>query len=1169
MSFSRLLFSLALSAALCSVACAVLIDTVLIGNPGNVADTQVMDDWTTGYGSVGYLYRIGRTEVSNSQYVEFLNTVDPTGANTLGLYNTSMTSDARGGINFNAGAANGFKYDLKSGHENNPVVFVSWYDSARFINWLHNGQGSGSTETGAYTLLGGTPTPSNGLSITRNVDALWFLPSEDEWYKAAYHKNDGITGNYWNYPVATDALAYSAPPPGTSAPNPSRTANMYKLANPVNGYDDGYAVTGSPSYVESQNYLTDVGAYSISLSAYQTLDQGGNAWEWHEALVQGGTFRGVRGGSWAAGFIALEAPFRADADRPPTFESRDIGLRVASLPSAEDYGDFNEDGTIDAADYVVWRKGFGTIYTQADYDVWREHFGQAMLPGSGSSAPAAAPEPMTIVAAAIALLIAVARLRRAPHQLPRKPTWRRILIRGAMLAVGFSFFLPTSSVRAQTSTWIGGTGSWYDAANWQGGVPNMSKGAIISNGGVAQVSSGFAQAFGLTLGVNAGESGTVQVSGTGSLLPGYLQVGYSGTGAITITGGVSNSSSADLGYLDNSVGTVTVTGATSGFAAGTLRVGVRGTGSLTVENGADANSTTATIGALASSVGSVTVDGSGSIWRVNDTLAVGGQGTGTLTIKNGGTVDALGSGAGQVNIAASSTLNIGDGGAGGVVQAVSTVNNGLLNFDHTDAVTLTTPISGGGEITKTGAAGDTTLTNVSAFTGSFSVQSGLATLQGNANASDYLAGGSGTLRFSGGTVDLGLASIQATATGEVEYDRATVRGGFLRGPGTHTILAGASDTVLNAVTTFNSTNLVQDGTAALINFTNGGTLTNNAALSFNGGANASSGVINVNSTISTYDVANNGVLTVNSGGAIDNYVGNLVSGGGSRTTINSGGAINLLGGTTLELNGALLVNNGEVAGTTNVNYGSLAKGAGTYGVVNVFDGGTFSPGNSPGEVNVASMNCEAGGRLVLEIRDFAGTAGVDFDQILVAGDLNFNAGTTANSKFTIELVTLGADNQPGPAANFDPAQPLSLPLINVGGAIAGFSIDEIAFDLSGFENDLAGGSFEISPMGNGLSFSFQPSPASVGDFNEDGTVDAADYVVWRNGLGTTYNQSHYDIWWAHFGQSSFPGAGSSAQAAAPEPAGLIVAAIAILIAVASSGRVLRRVESQDSGWPGS
>ena len=55
-----------------------------------------------------------------------------------------------------------------------------------------------------------------GGTITRNPGAKWFLPSENEWYKAAYHKNDGVTGNYWNYPTSTDVLPYSDQPPVTS-----------------------------------------------------------------------------------------------------------------------------------------------------------------------------------------------------------------------------------------------------------------------------------------------------------------------------------------------------------------------------------------------------------------------------------------------------------------------------------------------------------------------------------------------------------------------------------------------------------------------------------------------------------------------------------------------------------------------------------------------------------------------------------------------------------------------------------------------------------------------------------------------------------------------------------------------------------------------------------------
>ena len=67
-------------------------------------------------------------------------------------------------------------------------------------------------------------------------------------------------------------------------------------------------------------------------------------------------------------------------------------LAIPGLP-----GDFNSDGTVDSADYVVWRNGLGTSYTQNDYDVWRAHFGQTIGSGSGATASAAVPEPATTV----------------------------------------------------------------------------------------------------------------------------------------------------------------------------------------------------------------------------------------------------------------------------------------------------------------------------------------------------------------------------------------------------------------------------------------------------------------------------------------------------------------------------------------------------------------------------------------------------------------------------------------------------------------------------------------------------------------------------------------------------------------------------------------------------
>ena len=127
---------------------AVNIDYVLVGNAGNTNDP------TTGYGSVAYKYQISKNETTISQYADFLNTKAKT--DSFGLYNTAMTTDLNSAGITRSGVSGSYTYSVISGAGNRPITYVSWFDAARFANWLHNGQGNGSTETGAYTLAGAT-----------------------------------------------------------------------------------------------------------------------------------------------------------------------------------------------------------------------------------------------------------------------------------------------------------------------------------------------------------------------------------------------------------------------------------------------------------------------------------------------------------------------------------------------------------------------------------------------------------------------------------------------------------------------------------------------------------------------------------------------------------------------------------------------------------------------------------------------------------------------------------------------------------------------------------------------------------------------------------------------------------------------------------------------------
>jgi hypothetical protein len=96
--------------------------------------------------------------------------------------------------------------------------------------------------------------------------------------------------------------------------------------------------------------------------------------------------------------------------------------------------------------------------------------------------------------------------------------------------------------------------------------------------------------------------------------------------------------------------------------------------------------------------------------------------------------------------------------------------------------------------------------------------------------------------------------------------------------------------------------------------------------------------------------------------------------------------------------------------------------------------------------------------------------------------------------------------------------------------------------IASFAQDAAGELYLIDYLSGDLYRIVSAEPDASGDYNGDGIVDAADYIEWRKGLGTQYQQSHYDVWRAHFGQS-VSGGGSGA---APEPAGAWLVAAGVL-----------------------
>jgi sulfatase modifying factor 1 len=269
MNFSKNLTIAATLAVITSASASVTMDWVNVGNPGNAADS-------TGYGAVAYAYKIGKYEVTNAQYGEFLN--NKGASNSSGIYNSVMLGITQ------SGGPGTFSYSVNPTLANHPVVCVSWFDSARFANWLMNGQGSGDMETGAYTLNGAM----SGV-ITANIGALVYIPNENEWYKAAYYS--AASANYSLYPDGQNTISIS-----------------------------------NANYGLSSHATSPVGNYP-SASAYGTFDQGGNVWEWNDGA--GSSAHTWRGGSSMSSESHLESSFYLNVS--PGNENSTVGFRVAGV----------------------------------------------------------------------------------------------------------------------------------------------------------------------------------------------------------------------------------------------------------------------------------------------------------------------------------------------------------------------------------------------------------------------------------------------------------------------------------------------------------------------------------------------------------------------------------------------------------------------------------------------------------------------------------------------------------------------------------------------------------------------------------------------------------------------------------------------------------------------
>ena len=265
-------------------------DFVTIGNPGNAADTTGSPNPV---GSVAYTYNLGKYEVSRDMITK------ANSAGSLGITMSDMSSFGGNGL-------------LK------PATGVSWYEAAKFVNWLNTSTGNTAAykfdESGTFQLWSAGDAGYNANNMFRNSLAKYVIASRDEWYKGAYGKADG---SWSNFPNGSDSAPRSVAS-GTD-PNTAVYAQSYE-AGPADVFSAG------------------------GLSAYGTMGQGGNAWEWMETAYWGFNniansiedgIREGRGGAWYTYSDSLHPSFTIGSYA--TSESNDNGFRVASVPEPSSF----------------------------------------------------------------------------------------------------------------------------------------------------------------------------------------------------------------------------------------------------------------------------------------------------------------------------------------------------------------------------------------------------------------------------------------------------------------------------------------------------------------------------------------------------------------------------------------------------------------------------------------------------------------------------------------------------------------------------------------------------------------------------------------------------------------------------------------------------------------
>jgi T5SS/PEP-CTERM-associated repeat protein len=670
--------------------------------------------------------------------------------------------------------------------------------------------------------------------------------------------------------------------------------------------------------------------------------------------------------------------------------------------------------------------------------------------------------------------------------------------------------------------WTSGTLNITNNVTFDSMADGTTTGAVFG----ASRTLGTGQTLKITGSETLGDTGTfdLAVNGGGTnLVTGDLVVNHTGTLTVNSGGTVSVQSTAWVGEHATLPTIVTVSG--SGATMQTdiaMVIGTTGRGNLLVENeGVVTNGGPFVLGDSATGIGMASVGGADAKIQPSQ-FQIGRFGQGTLTINSGGLAQPNGSSPSFFL----GTESGGDGtlviNSGGTAASSSSVNAGY-------------GAGGSGQISVAGQLQADLVVRIGRFgTGTMDVNaSGIVTSPQLLIGTQ--AGGAGTVNVDGGTVTSSLAVGVAVATpsnGAMHISNGgTVTAGQF-------VIASAVDSTGNSTIDGATTSVTVQGVVGTqpLNLAVG--QRGNGTLAMTNGATAIAPVV----SIGQYPGAT-GQATIGSGALLHatSYFGvgtafNPFSippvdvgadGGNGTLVVNGSGAaktdLMLLTGnnSTVDLTGGGTMTVGDVgmmvpsAGSVLVGAGGTVKGTGTIKGAVVNDGGMVLPGFSPGTLHInGDYTQSTGGTLVIDLE----SASI-YDLLDATGSM-----------------TLGGTLQVNALGMYSPALGATFDILNFTTATPFTTVNLPPLGVSlAWNTSLLYTTGVISVVAGGLP----------GDLNNDGKVDAADYVLWRK-----YDMSPagYTAWRSNFGQPFGSGSAAMAHAAAPEPDMFVMLLVGLLMA---------------------